>query len=342
MRSSTVSAGQAGLASQYNNLRADAYGGSMLLAHQQATPAMTLYVEAGVYYVGTARVIFGGGNTPSFTAPTTNPRIDLVTADSSGNLAIVQGTEAASPSAPSYPRNKVVVCEVYHVVGETALYDNDAQVSGQGYILNDVRPVNAPVYISDPSQVASDLFIPWIASPAQGDIAYFNGSAWARLPASTSGFVLETQGTGADPAWANPFSNFGFAGSFSSDFSAVCLYLDTSTQNTPSGSATKVHEIQFPTGMATTTFTIGTRLVNGNGGTYTSYCQIYKNGTAVGTLHSVTTTSPTNFIDSISVSAGDLIQVYIYSSNGTSTASLQEFNVQLLPVPSSFIPTKNS
>ena len=165
---------------------------------------MQLYIEDGVYYVGTTRVIFNGGSTPTFTAPASNPRIDIVTADSSGTIAITQGTESASPVAPSYPTNKVVICEVYNVVGETAIYDTEYQQAGQGYISNDVRQILQPVYIGSASQVATQLFIPWIASPAQGDIAYYNGSAWARLPAGTSGYTLQTLGAGANPQWGLP------------------------------------------------------------------------------------------------------------------------------------------
>jgi len=36
---------------------------------------------------------------------------------------------------------------------------------------------------------------------AQGDILYFNGTYWVRLPAGTPGQVLKTQGAGANPAW---------------------------------------------------------------------------------------------------------------------------------------------
>lgn len=39
-------------------------------------------------------------------------------------------------------------------------------------------------------------------SAQKGDILYYNGSAWTRLPAGTSGNFLKTQGTGADPIWA--------------------------------------------------------------------------------------------------------------------------------------------
>ena len=41
-----------------------------------------------------------------------------------------------------------------------------------------------------------------IASQAQGDIVYFNGTHWVRLPAGTAGFVLTTEGTSANPEWA--------------------------------------------------------------------------------------------------------------------------------------------
>ncbi len=41
-----------------------------------------------------------------------------------------------------------------------------------------------------------------ITTPAQGDIVYYNGSAWVKLPAGTSGQFLKTNGAGANPAWA--------------------------------------------------------------------------------------------------------------------------------------------
>lgn len=40
-----------------------------------------------------------------------------------------------------------------------------------------------------------------ISSEAQGDILYFNGTNWVRLPAGTSGKVLQTNGAGANPSW---------------------------------------------------------------------------------------------------------------------------------------------
>ena len=39
-------------------------------------------------------------------------------------------------------------------------------------------------------------------TPAQGDVIYYNGTAWVRLGAGTSGHFLKTNGAGANPAWA--------------------------------------------------------------------------------------------------------------------------------------------
>ncbi len=35
----------------------------------------------------------------------------------------------------------------------------------------------------------------------QGDVLYHNGTSWAKLPAGTLGYVLETNGAGANPSW---------------------------------------------------------------------------------------------------------------------------------------------
>jgi hypothetical protein len=102
---------------------------------------MALYVEPGVVYVNGTRVIWSGGSSPTITAPSSHPRIDLLTIDNTGTLALTTGTENASPSAPTYPADKIVLCEIYNVVGETAIYDNENQTSGQGYLYHDVRPI---------------------------------------------------------------------------------------------------------------------------------------------------------------------------------------------------------
>jgi hypothetical protein len=40
-----------------------------------------------------------------------------------------------------------------------------------------------------------------IASAAQGDILYRSATSWARLPAATAGYILQTNGAAANPSW---------------------------------------------------------------------------------------------------------------------------------------------
>ena len=54
-----------------------------------------------------------------------------------------------------------------------------------------------------------DTVIPAPGSPAQGNILYYNGSAWVVLAPGTSGYFLKTQGAGQNPVWDTapiPFS----------------------------------------------------------------------------------------------------------------------------------------
>jgi hypothetical protein len=184
MKSSPVSAATNATAAQYNDLRSDAYGGSQLLVHQQASPGLTVHVENGVLFLGGTKVTYAGGNSAAFVAPVTNPRIDILTIDSSGTLAITQGTENASPVAPTYPIDKMVLCEVRNVVGETIIYDNANQVAGQGYI-TDVRPVlyNPSPSITDNSALALNTL-------------YTNTSGRAQLHIASVDMTVSAGGTG--------------------------------------------------------------------------------------------------------------------------------------------------
>ncbi len=51
-----------------------------------------------------------------------------------------------------------------------------------------------------------------VGSAAQGDLLYRSASGWTRLPAGTSGQVLHTQGSGANPQWATPSGGGGGGG----------------------------------------------------------------------------------------------------------------------------------
>lgn len=121
----------------------------------QDPAALTVYINKGVALVEGTVVKYGGGNSPSIAAPSSNPRIDLITIDSAGTIALTAGSEGASPSAPAYPSGKTVLAEIYCRVGMTSITDTD-EGAGQGYIYRDSRPLGASITLIDTTTGASD------------------------------------------------------------------------------------------------------------------------------------------------------------------------------------------
>src|ERR1700722_13445643 len=158
---------------------------------------MQVYVEPGVFYIGTTQVKFAGGSSPTVTAPVSHPRIDLLTINTSGVLAWTTGTENASPVPPTYPFGVVPICELWNVVSETILNDNANQSGSQGFISTDVRPFNNVIFINNNSQIGfgvSLLFQPgmimmWSTTTAPTGWLLCDGSAVSRTTFSVL-FVL--------------------------------------------------------------------------------------------------------------------------------------------------------
>lgn len=103
-------------------------------------------VVAGYYqniYIGSARLTFTGGASPVITAPAANPRIDLLTINSSGVLEWTAGAEASSPAEPAFPSGKFPICLVYcrPTMAKVVDYEVKDANSNEGYIFKDVRPL---------------------------------------------------------------------------------------------------------------------------------------------------------------------------------------------------------
>lgn len=116
---------------------------------------LKLYIEEGIFYYGSVQVVVTGTVTGTFTAPSANPRIDLLVIGTAGTVSITAGSEAASPSAPSYPYDKLVIAEVYNRVGQTQILDYDNRGTAQGYILKDARPGPTIVFIGNVQQIGT-------------------------------------------------------------------------------------------------------------------------------------------------------------------------------------------
>jgi len=106
--------------------------GSEMEVVAQATPDMTVQVGTGMGFVSDRPVeLTAAEDTAAITAPTGNPRIDLVQIDQYDTVSIKTGSEAASPSAPSPDSGAMGLAEIYCPVGMTHIDDADG---GDGYI----------------------------------------------------------------------------------------------------------------------------------------------------------------------------------------------------------------
>jgi hypothetical protein len=195
---------------------------------------LQLFVEDGTFYINGVRYLFTGGSTPTVSAPSSHPRIDVLTIDTGGTLAWTAGSENVTPTAPSYPSNKLAICELYNVVGETGLYDNENQQTSQGYILNDVRPTTSQT--QNPTAFASNF------DPAATDtynIGENSGNEWQSIYAKNiyANSILQLGGqnvanakfggTGADGALSVTSGatniNLGGAAVFIKNYSSISI-----------------------------------------------------------------------------------------------------------------------
>jgi len=96
--------------------------------------------------------------------------------------------------------------------GATAyVVDDVVESSGSSYICIAATTGNAPpnaTYWEQMSQKGTDGTDLTSTLTTQGDILYRDGSGLARLGAGTSGQVLQTGGTGANPSWGTVSSDF--------------------------------------------------------------------------------------------------------------------------------------
>jgi hypothetical protein len=95
--------------------------------HAQSTPDLTARVDAGVVpAVGAAHTEVAGQDTASLTAPSANPRYDIVYVDqATGTVGVATGSESATPSDPAVPAGKVAVARIAWTVDMTEITDAD-------------------------------------------------------------------------------------------------------------------------------------------------------------------------------------------------------------------------
>lgn len=125
---------------------------SALRPRAQSSPDMTIHVNPAVinsYYEqvwgqGGSPFTYSGGNSGSMSAPASNPRYDVVYLTNAGALAIITGSEGASPSIPwsSLPSDAIAIAVIYHKTTATKIvnYEDKDANSSDSYIALDCRP----------------------------------------------------------------------------------------------------------------------------------------------------------------------------------------------------------
>ena len=181
--------------------------------------------------------------TPAGTIAAANVQdaIEEVASEAAADLAahINDAADAHDASAISFtPSGSIAATNVQDAIAEIVSEDDETAQDAVGSILadtatidftyNDAVPsitadvINDSITFAKIQNIATDRLLgrdtassgdveeltitqalDFVGSAAQGDILYRNASAWTRLGAGTSGQFLKTNGTGANPAWAD-------------------------------------------------------------------------------------------------------------------------------------------
>lgn len=158
----------------------------------QATPDNTVLVAAGFFTFNDGSTLstisFAGGTSPAFPDGIGggSERIDVLTIDGGGALAITAGTAASPPAAaPAYPSDKVALCEVLLRPGFSQIKDSDD--ASEGYIKQDARGffANFPALRFFDSEVHEHFF----ANVVSGKLG--NGGAGCVNGITTTGHFYE-------------------------------------------------------------------------------------------------------------------------------------------------------
>jgi microcystin-dependent protein len=101
------------------------------LVSEAATPDMTLIVNPFDFAGFDQNIRYAGDTTATFTAPTVNPRIDLLVYSTvTSALAYRTGAEGSSPTPVTPTTGDIVLCSVYHKVGETSIKERSDGTNG--------------------------------------------------------------------------------------------------------------------------------------------------------------------------------------------------------------------
>ena len=124
--------------------------------HEKAVPDLQVLIDAADFSVFTTRITvsIAQQTTTSFTAPSVNPRNDVISIDTlTGVFSITNGAEDPSPSDPVYTTDELPIARIRLTVGMTEITNADIDdirmLSGLGFGLGSAAFVDTGVGASD-------------------------------------------------------------------------------------------------------------------------------------------------------------------------------------------------
>ena len=177
------------------------------------------------------RVVFSSGDSPAIAAPSANPRIDIVYLTPSGDIRIVTGTEAVTPTLPSLAPSgdtRMPICAIYLKTTQTKIvnFEDKDSNTGDGYIYQDLRPwlryPRAQYPLQREIQLADSATIIIDTALAESFYVTMSGNRTIGIPqnpAKARKFILGMKASGADRTPTFTTGDQGFR--FGSDIASV-------------------------------------------------------------------------------------------------------------------------
>jgi hypothetical protein len=109
----------------------------------ESTPnAMTVEIAAGAGQVGGITVNWSAATTGTITAPSVNPRIDIVVVNSDNTITVVTGAEAATPLIPTVTNTQLALARIDLTVGMATITNSDI-INYNGYVWSQIGEIIA-------------------------------------------------------------------------------------------------------------------------------------------------------------------------------------------------------
>lgn len=169
--------------------------------HAQATPNMTVALDAGHLFNGAALAEIAAQSTGTIAAPVSNPRIDRIVIDRiSGAVSVVTGAEAASPSPPAIPAGKAPVAQVLLQTSSAAIGNSmltDERDLGALGLASGAYTAVGTAATQDVGTAAGNV----VQLDSSGRLPAVDGSQLTGLSAVPSGVVVPFAGSSAPAGW---------------------------------------------------------------------------------------------------------------------------------------------